>query len=190
MGTVTTVQRIAAHRARPLSDEELIRRIRAGRTQLFEVLMRRYTERLRRVVKSVLKDDAQVDDVLQESFLRAFSNLDTFNGAARFSTWLTRIAVNEAVWRKRRAVEQVDLSEHEPLSREQGPEEQASGKELAAALEHAVEALPESYRDVFMLRMVDGFSVAETAWVLGVSEEAVRTRAFRANEQLRVYFGR
>lgn len=168
-----------------LSDEELVDLVREGRVALFEMLIQRHAERLRRVVRSVLKDDAQIDDVLQETFMRAFSHLADFQGTAKFASWLTRIAVNDAVMRKRRAVEQVDVSGMDLSGGEAGPEDVAASRQLGALLEKAVEALPDNYKDVFMLRVVDGFSVAETAWVLGVSEEAVRTRAFRANEQLR-----
>lgn len=177
----------AADAVRPgaLTDEELVELVRAGRSPVFEELMSRHTERIRRIIKSVLKDDAQVDDVLQETFLKAFSRLDSFQGTAAFASWLTRIAVNEAIWRKRSIAEHVDVSGLDIGSHEAGPEDHASNKELGEALEKAVEALPENYKDVFMLRVVDGFSVAETAWVLGVSEEAVRTRSFRANEALR-----
>lgn len=168
-----------------VSDEELVEHVLGGRPAMFDMLMQRHTERLRRVVRSVLKDDAQVDDVLQETFLRAFAHLVDFQGNSKFASWLTRIAVNEAVMRKRRAVEQVDVSGMDLSGRDAGPEDVAASRQLGELLEKAVEALPENYKDVFMLRVVDGFSVAETAWVLGVSEEAVRTRAFRANEQLR-----
>ena len=169
-----------------ISDEQLVEHVKEGRIALFEMLMHRHTERLRRVVRSVLKDDAQIDDVLQETFMRAFAHLAEFQGAARFSAWLTRIAVNEAVWRKRRAVEHLDVMRLELSGRDAGPEAAAASKQLGELLERAVEQLPDVYRDAFMLRMVDGFSVAETAWVLGVSEETVRSRAFRANEQLRL----
>lgn len=168
-----------------LSDEELVDLVREGRVALFELLIQRHAERLRRVVRSVLKDDAQIDDVLQETFMRAFAHLADFQGTAKFASWLTRIAVNDAVMRKRRAVEQVDVSGMDLSGGDAGPEDVAASRQLGALLEKAVEALPDTYKDVFMLRVVDGFSVAETAWVLGVSEEAVRTRAFRANEQLR-----
>jgi RNA polymerase sigma-70 factor (ECF subfamily) len=170
---------------RGVSDEELVEHVRAGRVSLFELLMQRHADRLRRVVRAVLKDDAQIDDVLQETFMRAFSHLGEFQGTAKFASWLTRIAVNEAVWRKRRAVEHVDVHGLDLHGREAGPEDVTATKEMSELLERAVEKLPDVYKDVFMLRVVDGFSVAETAWVLGVSEEAVRTRAFRANEQLR-----
>jgi RNA polymerase sigma-70 factor, ECF subfamily len=168
-----------------LSDEELVELVREGRVALFEMLIQRHADRLRRVVRSVLKDDAQIDDVLQETFMRAFAHLADFQGTAKFASWLTRIAVNDAVMRKRRAVEQVDVSGMDLSGGDAGPEDLAASRQLGALLEKAVEALPDTYKDVFMLRVVDGFSVAETAWVLGVSEEAVRTRAFRANEQLR-----
>lgn len=168
-----------------VSDEDLVEFVRAGRVSFFEVLMQRHAERLRRVVRSVLKDDAQIDDVLQETFMRAFSHLADFQGVAKFASWLTRIAVNEAVGRKRRAAELVDVSRLDLQGREADPENLAYRKQLGEHLERAVESLPDTYKDVFMLRVVDGFSVAEAAWVLGVSEEAVRSRMFRANEQLR-----
>ena len=168
-----------------VTDEELVEFVRAGRVSFFEMLMSRHTERLRRVVRSVLKDDAQVDDVLQETFMRAYTNLGTFAGQAKFSSWLLRIAVNEAIERKRGAVDHVDVNDVELKAKGAGPEDALASRQLGQVLEKAVEGLPENYRNVFMLRVVDGFSVAETAWVLGVSEEAVRTRAFRANAQLR-----
>jgi len=168
-----------------ITDEQLVQHVIEGRVALFEMLMYRHTERLRNIVRSVLKDDAQVDDVLQETFMRAFAHISELEGAATFAGWLTRIAVNEAVARKRREVEQVDVTELDLKGRDLGPEDVAASKQLGELLEKAVEQLPEMYKDVFMLRTVDGFSVAETAWVLGVSEEAVRTRSFRANELLR-----
>ncbi|MBL8950669.1 MAG: sigma-70 family RNA polymerase sigma factor [Myxococcaceae bacterium] len=168
-----------------ITDEQLVDHIKEGRVALFEMLMYRHTERLRKVVRSVLKDEAQVDDVLQETFMRAFSHLSELEGTAKFGGWVTRIAVNEAIWRKRRAVDQVDVTELDIGGREAGPEDVAASKQLGERLEQAVEQLPDIYKDVFMLRTVDGLSVAETSWVLGVSEEAVRTRAFRAHELLR-----
>jgi RNA polymerase sigma-70 factor, ECF subfamily len=168
-----------------ITDEQLVEHIKEGRVALFEMLMYRHTERLRGVVRSVLKDDAQVDDVLQETFMRAFSHISELEGSAKFGGWVTRIAVNEAVWRKRRAVDQVDVTEMDLKGPGAGPEDAASSKQLGELLENAVEQLPDIYKNVFMLRTVDGLSVAETAWVLGVSEEAVRTRSFRANELLR-----
>lgn len=169
-----------------ISDEDLVEHVKAGRISLFEMLLHRHSERLRRVVRSVLKDDAQVDDVLQETFMRAFAHLADFQGTAKFASWLTRIAVNEAVMRKRRAVDQVDVSELSLQHRDAGPEDVAASRQLGELLEKAVASLPDMYKDVFMLRTVDGFSVAETAWVLGCTEEAVRSRAFRAHEQLRM----
>lgn len=177
-----------------LSDEEVVARVRAGETQLFELLMRRYNQRLFRTIRSVIIADADAEDVLQEAWVRAFEHLDQFAGKAAFSTWVTKIALYEAFGRVRkgkrfRALENDDgeimAEAQRGTTNGDDPEKQAMRGELAQALQSAVERLPETYRTVFVLREVECLSTIETAECLGVSEEAVKTRLHRSRALLR-----
>jgi len=173
----------------PLTDEEVVTRVRGGDVPLFEVLMRRHNGKLYRAIRAIVHDEVLTEELMQESYVRAYENIASFEGRARFSTWLVQIGVNEAIARTRRAkVSPVDESEVVPLdipAQQRDPEGSASGRELVGLLERAVSELPDGYREVFMLRQVEGLSVAETAEALNVTEETVKTRTFRANERLR-----
>lgn len=151
--------------------------------------MRRHNQRLFRLARAVVRDDREAEDVVQEAYVRAFTHLDQFAGRARFATWLSRIALHEALARVRRGRRFAALPEEETLSDLQnprpGPEDRASNRELAAALAAAVDTLPESHRAVFVLREVEGLSTAETAEVLGLSEPNVKVRLHRARAALR-----
>ena len=120
---------------------------------------------------------------MQEAYVRAFVNLDQFAGEAKFSTWLTKIAVYEALGRLRRAKRQEELPE--AMDSSDNPERTAYGRELQSAIESAVDALPQLYRSVFVLREVEEMTVAETADCLGITEESVKTRCHRARALLR-----
>jgi len=176
----------------PLSDEEVVRRIRGGEGALFEVLMRRYNQRLYRVARAIVRDDAEAEDVMQQAYVSAYTHLDQFAERARFSTWLTRIAVHEALARNRRrgrlremdAMAETDAS-GVWTSRGLDPEQQALTAELRRALEASLDALPESHRSVFVLREVEGLDTAETAECLGLSEDNVKTRLSRSRAMLR-----
>jgi RNA polymerase sigma-70 factor (ECF subfamily) len=176
------------------SDEELVRRVTAGETVLFEILMRRYNQRLFRVARAILRDEAEAEDVMQQAYVNAYAHLGQFAERARFGTWLTRIAVHEALGRLRRRgrLEEADAfpdwedrTMHRIGAAERNPEQQAVGREMRAILEAAFEAIPEIYRTVFMLREVEGLSTADAAECLALSEDAVRTRLFRARALLR-----
>jgi RNA polymerase sigma-70 factor (ECF subfamily) len=169
------------------TDEEIVERVLAGETALFELLMRRYNQRLYRITRAIVRDEAEAEDVTQDAFVRAFEHLDQFAGRARFSTWLTRIAVHEASARLRRGGRQTDLEESMPTlaSAAAGPEQRASDRELGRAIEDALDALPEAYGAVFMLRDVEGLSTAETAACLDINPETVKTRLHRARALLR-----
>jgi len=173
-----------------LSDEEVVRRVAGGEPPLFEIIMRRYNQRLFRVARAIVRDDAEAEDVLQQAYVNAFTHLHQFAGTARFSTWLTRIATYEALARLRRRgryVEMEPMDEGDELFRAAGPdpEQQAFAGELRQALEASLDALPQAYRTVFVLRDVEGLSTAEAADCLEVTEDVVKTRLHRARALLR-----
>jgi RNA polymerase sigma-70 factor, ECF subfamily len=174
-----------------LSDEEVVERVLAGDISLFEILMRRYNQRLFRVARSILADDAESEDVMQEAYMRAFRELATFRGDALFSTWLTRIACHEALARARkrqRLVRLVPMAGGEPPdppSEAIGPERELENRELQNVLREAVEVLPDPLRAVFCLREIEGLSTEETADALGLTVENVRVRLHRAKRSLR-----
>ena len=167
-----------------LTDKEIVHRVSGGDVQMFEVLMRRHNQRLYRAVRAILQDDAEAEDVVQQAYLNAYRHLDQFDGRAQFSTWLTRIAVYEALARRRRVRGTPTTSEHglaeTAASPSPDPERQAYVKELSVLMESALAGLPDRYRSVFMLREVDGLSTAETARHLRISEGTVKTRLHRA----------
>lgn len=171
-----------------LPDEALVSRIQEGDASLFTTLMRRHNRTVYRVVRSVIRDEAAVEDVMQDTYVNAFTHLKDLAGAGALSTWLRQIAFREALHRVRRArtspFSEVPLDTLDPVSPLPGPEGDAGRAELKVALEHAIDALPDAYRVVFMLRAVEGCSVAEAADVLGVPEETVKTRLFRARARL------
>ncbi len=171
-----------------LSDEEVVARVLAGDTSLFEILMRRYNQRLFRVARGILTDDAEAEDVTQEAYVRAFRELAAFRGEARFSTWLTRIACHEALARakKRRRLVPIDGGEPpEPPAATFSPERELENRELHAVLRDAVEILPDPLRAVFCLREIEGLSTEQTADLLGLTVENVRVRLHRAKRSLR-----
>ncbi len=172
-----------------LPDEEVVRRVLGGEPALFEVLMRRHNQRVFRAVRSVLRDERECEDAMQQAWLDAYAHLGQFQGTAAFSTWLTRIALNEALGRVRRSrpgPTSVPTEEGELMgTAARDPERRASDRELGRMLEEAVDELPEGYRRVFVLREVDGMSTADAAAVLGVSEAVVKVRLHRARLALR-----
>jgi RNA polymerase sigma-70 factor (ECF subfamily) len=172
-----------------LSDEEIVGRVLAGETPLFEVLMRRHNERVYRAARAIVRDDREAEDVMQEAYVNAYTHLRQFDGRAKFSTWLTKIAVYEALARARRQgrYRPLDTSTPEalmPTTTSPDPERQAFGRELGTLIESAIDGLGDGYREVFMLRQVQGLSTAETAETLGVSEDVVKTRFSRARQAL------
>jgi RNA polymerase sigma-70 factor (ECF subfamily) len=174
------------------SDLDTIRQVLDGNTAMFELLMRRYNERVYRAARSIVRDEQEAEDVMQQAYVNAFTHLRQFNGSAQFSTWLTRIAINEALARVRsRGKYELfddDLSDMEPFmcsSPAHSPERQAFAKELRGLLESAIDALPDGMREVFVLREVEGLSTSEVAECLGVSADVVKTRLSRGRAHLR-----
>ncbi len=167
-----------------LSDEEIVARVLGGETALYEILMRRHNQRLYRAARAILRDENEAEDVMQEAYVRAFQHLGQFAGEAKFSTWLTKIAIHEALarTRKRSRVETMDFEIESPA---RNPEQETLDSESHRLIEEAVDALPENYRTVFMLREVEGLSTAETAAALGIAQETAKTRLHRARGLLR-----
>jgi RNA polymerase sigma-70 factor, ECF subfamily len=177
-----------------LSDEEVVTRVLAGDTALFEIIIRRYNQRIYRVVRSILREDAEAEDVMQDAYVRAYEHLDQFAGRAQFRTWLTRIAVHEALARLERGRRFDHPTPNEGFegdvmdlfaSRQRTPEQQAADSELRLMIESAVASLPDLYRSVFMLRDVENLSIEEVAGILDLSQSAVKVRLHRARRALR-----
>ena len=174
------------------SDAETIQQVLDGNTAMFELLMRRYNERVYRAARSIVRDEQEAEDIMQQAYVNAYTHLRQFNGSAQFSTWLTRIVINEALARVRRRGRYEafddDLSNVEPFMSSnpaQSPERQAFAGELRGLLEGAIDELPGGMREVFVLREVEGLSTSEVAECLGVSEDVVKTRLSRGRGTLR-----
>jgi RNA polymerase sigma-70 factor (ECF subfamily) len=175
------------------TDQQVVSKVLAGETQAFELLMRRHNQRVYRAVRSLLRDEAEVEDAMQAAYLHAYSKLSSFRAEARFGTWLVQIALNEALGRLRRdrrhpsvdVVPDEESAMSPPVELPPSPETQASRRELGGLLERAIDALPDLYRVVFMLREVEGLDTAETALALQLSDDVVKTRLMRARGMLR-----
>src|SRR5918999_386936 len=192
MTMVTPTSSALALEHREYSDAETIQQVLDGNSAMFELLMRRYNERLYRAARSIVRAEQEAEDIMQQAYVNAFTHLSQFNGSARFSTWLTKIAINEALARVRRRGRYEafddDLSNVEPFMSSnpaQSPERQAFVGELRGLLEWAIDALPDGMREVFVLREVEGLSTSEAAECLGLSEDVVKTRLSRGRAHLR-----
>lgn len=176
-----------------LSDEEVVERVLAGDTASYEVVMRRYNTRLYRVARAILKNDGEAEDVMQDAYVRAFQHLGQFAGRAKFSTWLTRIAVHEALARLERAKRFEDwdaMNERKqdkvgPAPLRSDPESRTATAEMGRILEQAIENLSEQYRAVVMMRDLEEMTTAETAECLSLTENNVKIRLHRAHSMLR-----
>lgn len=180
------------------SDEQvLVERARAGDAEAFTKLVDRYERKIYRLARNITQNDEDAEDVLQETFMKAYANLHTFQGQSKFYTWIVRIGVNEALMklRKRKSDRSVSLDEpHETdedtVPREvavwdDDPEKQYSQEELRDILEKAIDSLKPGFRTVFALRDIEELSTEETAEALGISVPAVKSRLLRARLQLR-----
>lgn len=180
-----------------LADEDIVRRVTEGETALFEILMRRHNQRLFRLTRAFLRDSSEAEEVMQETWVRAYAHLDQFAERARFSTWLTTIATHDCYSRLRKRGRWTQLGcsteeEQMPILPEKsaGPEERAANLEVRALLERAIDELPDIYRTVFMLRDVEEMSVSETAECLGLSDANVKIRSVRARALVRKWLYR
>ncbi len=179
-----TARDISLERARwdAIPDEIVVEHIREGQAALYEILMRRYCQRLHRVILSILRDASEAEEVTGETYVRAWRYLDQFAGQAKFSTWLTQIAVYEALARLR---QRAPMDRREAVPEDAAPERQSDDYESRLILERAINSLPDGYRPVVVMRLVEGLNVADTATCLDLPEAAVRTRLHRARSLLR-----
>jgi RNA polymerase sigma-70 factor (ECF subfamily) len=180
-------------------DHTLAARVTSGDLQAFEQIMRRHNRMLYRTARSILRDDGEAEDCLQSAYLLAYRSMATFAGRSKLSTWLARIVINEALGRVRLSArrsgvthfdaaanhDDVEQASIDVISEAPGPECEAMRRELGALIERRIDALPEVFRRVFILRAIEDLSVQETADLLGVPEATVRTRYFRARRLLR-----
>ena len=183
-----------------LTDDRLVELVQARNLMAFEALMRRHNRRLFRVTRSVLRDSDAAQDAVQETYLRAFTRLDSYQPSGKFGAWITRVALNEALMIRRRTrsdtVSLEDAGDEAMVAEESAANEAPTADQFVEAaharalLEHAIDALPENFRTVFMLRAVEGLDVRETAECLDINAATVRTRLFRAQRLLRTELSR
>jgi RNA polymerase sigma-70 factor (ECF subfamily) len=174
------------------SDDQVVDRVLAGEGALFEILMRRHNQRIYRIVRGILGDDGEAEDVMQDAYVRAYQHLEQFERRSTFVTWLTRIAMHEAFARAQRQKKLTSLDSDEALANvilvsvsDSSPEQKVANMELHTALEAAIVSLPAKYRSVIMLRDVEEMTTAETSLALEISEESVKVRLHRARALMR-----
>lgn len=180
------------------TDMALVAQVRTGDGAAFATIMRRYNQRLYRVARGIVRDNAEAEDIVQEAYVCAYAKLDTFTGPAGFGAWLAKITANEALGRLRRSGRQVSFEaqsdrndtgdSHDFMDRLMStlpdPERLAANGEIRDLLERAIDSLPDGFRATFMLRTVEQLSVAETAECLGIRQETVKSRYHRARALL------
>jgi RNA polymerase sigma-70 factor (ECF subfamily) len=181
---------VLENQANTVTDAELVRRIIAGEHDIYEVIIRRYNQRLYRVARSMIQNQQEAEDIVQDTYARAFEHLCQFEGRTLLSTWLTKIAVNQARSRmkERRRQQAINpmLSTKPDVSHELGtPEDERLAEETRIILENAIDQLPQVYRSVFVMRSLEEMSIAETAQSLDIGEEAVKIHMLRARRMLR-----
>ena len=182
-----------------LPDSEIIARILKGEKELYAIIVRRYNQRLYRVGMAIINDDSEIEDIMQVAYINAYENLGKFAFQSGFSTWLTRILINESLLRLKKKQKSInindDMMEHEfnrHVSIVQTPVAKLLNAELKVMLEDAIRRLPDKYRAVFIMREIEGMNVAETQRCLSISEVNVKVRLNRAKallkEWLSVYY--
>jgi RNA polymerase sigma-70 factor, ECF subfamily len=184
---------LQAVHSKELSDEQLLDLARRGEQKGYRQIMQRYNRRLYRTARGILGDDAEAEDAVQESYLRAFQHLANFRGDSGLGTWLTRITINEALGRKRKQKITVELSKTQEESRVipfpgmslGNLEAEVGNREMRRLIERAIDSLPDAFRVVFVLREIEQMSVEQTARHLDLKPETVKTRLHRARRLLR-----
>lgn len=178
-------------------DADLVRRAIARDGSAFRTIMERYNRRLYRIARSILRNDAEAEDAVQDTYINAFTHLESFRGDSSLATWLSRIAINEAIGRLRRQRPSVTLDTVDPTRTEaqiirfpqmtatSDPEQSMAQREILQLVERATDNLPEEFRTVFITRVIEGMNVEETADLLGIKPETVKTRLHRARKLVR-----
>jgi RNA polymerase sigma-70 factor (ECF subfamily) len=178
-------------------DAELVRRARARDEAAVRAIMQANNRRLYRIARSILRNDSEAEDVVQETYVRAFTHLQDFRGDSSLATWLARIAMNEALGRLRRQRPAVEWTSLPPgvleaqiiqfphSANSEDPEKSMAQRQIQHVVEHAIDELPDAFRIVFITRVIEGMNVEETAEILGLKPETVKTRLHRARTMLR-----
>lgn len=189
----------SAHQIAPAGtvDAELVARARARDEAAVRCIMQSNNRRLYRLARGILRNDGEAEDVVQETYVRAFTHLESFRGDSSLATWLARIAMNEALGRLRRRRPNVEWTTLPPgvleaqvirfplSATSEDPEKSMAQREIQHVVEHAIDELPEAFRIVFITRVIEGMNVEETADILGLKPETVKTRLHRARNMLR-----
>lgn len=174
------------------NEDAVIGRIKAGDTQAYEIIMRRYNQRLYRIARGILMNESDAEDAVQDAYVRAFYNLKRYKSTGNFGAWLSRIVVNEALMRKRKLKtdkfneykpgDEVNGMNHAPLVSYRDPIDLAAEDEIVKLVENAIDTLPDDFRVVFVMRSIEQMSVNETAGILDIKASTVKTRHFRARQ--------
>ncbi|AZO08552.1 MULTISPECIES: RNA polymerase sigma factor [unclassified Mesorhizobium] len=187
-----TALQAAASGAADSADMVLVRRALAREADAFRLIIKMHNQRLYRIARGVVRNNAEAEDIVQEAYLRAFASLDSFRGDASLSTWLSRITINEALGRLRKRKVTVPMPENPeaqiirfPLNPGDDPERTMAQRQILGLVERATDSLPDVYRTVFVARVIEGLSIEETADLLGIRPETVKTRLHRARALVR-----
>lgn len=174
------------HQLSPLTEQEVIQKITAGETALFEILMRRHNSALYKLARCYGFNHQDAEDLMQEAYVAAYMNLDKFENRSSFKTWISRILVNKCLYKltygptKREISETINENMQPMLMQGHQPEQHMANREFSRMLEHSLEEMPLIYRSVFILREIEGFNVAETAEILNITSVNVKVRLNRA----------
>jgi RNA polymerase sigma factor (sigma-70 family) len=188
--------KLSAREIQQLPDDVVVQRVLSGEKELFELLLRRYNQKLYRVIRSYLRQSSDIEDAMQDAYLKAFNKLDQFRGDSSFSTWLIRIGINEALQRIKKDTkvkllhdQNADLTSNDiiqlPDLKDVNPEKIAIGKEVKSLIEHAIDELPEKYRVIYVLKEIEGMETQELCACLGVSEANAKVRLHRAKHLMK-----
>lgn len=174
------------------SDMQLVGRALARDGDAFRTIIKTHNQRLYRIARGVVRNDSEAEDIVQEAYVSAFAHLESFRGDASLATWLSRIVINEALGRLRKRRRMVAMPESPqaeiirfPLNPSDDPERTMAQRQILELVERATDSLPDVYRMVFVARVIEGLSIEETAELLGVRPETIKTRLHRARALVR-----
>ncbi|MES0156102.1 RNA polymerase sigma factor [Mesorhizobium sp. M0018] len=173
-------------------DMQLVGRALARDSDAFRTIIKTHNQRLYRIARGVVRNDSEAEDIVQEAYVSAFAHLESFRGDASLATWLSRIVINEALGRLRKRRRMVAMPENPqaeiirfPLNPSDDPERTMAQRQILELVERATDSLPDVYRMVFVARVIEGLSIEETAELLGVRPETIKTRLHRARALVR-----